>query len=72
MRGNRIVWLLAACCFMLSCSQQFILGVPDRIAVMAEGCRTGILSCEEATQEKIMQLATKFSGGESHDGKEAI
>lgn len=35
MRGNRIVWLLAACCFMLSCSQQFILGVPDRIAASA-------------------------------------
>ena len=32
MRGSRVVWLLATCCFMLSCSQQFILGVPDRIA----------------------------------------
>lgn len=35
MRGNRVVWLLAICCFMLSCSQQFILGVPDRIAASA-------------------------------------
>ena len=35
MRGNRGVWLLAICCFMLSCSQQFILGVPDRIAASA-------------------------------------
>lgn len=35
MRGNRVVWLLATCCFMLSCSQQFILGVPDRIAASA-------------------------------------
>lgn len=35
MRGSHVVWLLAICCFMLSCSQQFILGVPDRIAVSA-------------------------------------
>lgn len=35
MRGNRVVWLLAICCFMLSCSQQFILGIPDRIAASA-------------------------------------
>ena len=35
MRGSRVVWLLATCCFMLSCSQQFILGVPDRIAASA-------------------------------------
>lgn len=35
MRGDRVVWLLAICCFMLSCSQQFILGVPDRIAASA-------------------------------------
>lgn len=35
MRGTRVVWLLAICCFMLSCSQQFILGVPDRIAASA-------------------------------------
>lgn len=27
-----VVWLLAACCFALGCSQQFILGIPNQIA----------------------------------------
>ena len=57
---------------MVSSEMAELLGVADRIAVMAEGRLTGILSREEATQEKIMQLATKFSGGESHDGQKAI
>jgi inositol transport system ATP-binding protein len=35
-----------------------ILGLSDRIIVMHEGRKTGELSREEATQEKIMQLAT--------------
>lgn len=49
MRGNRVVWLLAICCFMLSCSQQFILGVPDRIAAS-----TGV------TLTEVGQLVTAF------------
>jgi len=35
-----------------------LLGICDRIAVMCEGRLTGMLSREEATQEKIMALAT--------------
>jgi ABC-type sugar transport system ATPase subunit len=35
-----------------------LLGISDRIAVMWEGKLTGILSREEATQEKVMTLAT--------------
>lgn len=31
----------------------------DRILVMCEGCITGELNIEEATQEKIMELAVK-------------
>jgi len=31
----------------------------DRIAVMCEGKLTGILNIEEATQERIMALATQ-------------
>ncbi|HLX11305.1 MAG TPA: ATP-binding cassette domain-containing protein, partial [Bacteroidota bacterium] len=35
-----------------------LLGICDRIAVMCEGRVTGILDRTEATQEKIMTLAT--------------
>lgn len=35
MNPSRIVWLLAACCFTMSCSQQFILGIPSAIAASA-------------------------------------
>lgn len=37
-----------------------LLGMCDRIAVMCEGRITGILSRDEATQEKILSLATEF------------
>ncbi len=35
-----------------------LLGISDRIAVMCEGKLTGLLSRREATQERIMHLAT--------------
>jgi ribose transport system ATP-binding protein len=38
-----------------------LLGIADRIIVMCEGRITGILSRDEASQEKILTLATKFS-----------
>lgn len=38
-----------------------LMGISDRIMVMCEGRITGILSKEEVTQEKILDLATKFS-----------
>jgi ribose transport system ATP-binding protein len=37
-----------------------ILGISDRIIVMCDGRITGELSAEEATQDKILELATKF------------
>lgn len=37
-----------------------VLGMSDRIIVMCSGRITGELKREEATQEKIMELATKF------------
>ena len=37
-----------------------LLGVSDRIMVMCEGRLSGILDKEEANQEKIMELATKY------------
>lgn len=38
-----------------------LLRISDRIIVMCEGRISGILSREEASQEKILELATKFS-----------
>jgi len=37
-----------------------ILGIADRILVMCDGRITGELAAEEATQEKILTLATRF------------
>ena len=38
-----------------------LIGISDKIIVMCEGRITGILSHKEANQEKILELATKFS-----------
>lgn len=38
-----------------------LIGISDRIIIMCEGRITGILSHEGANQEKILNLATKFS-----------
>ena len=46
---------------MISSELLEVLGMSDRILVMHEGAITGELSRAEATQEKIMHLAT---GGE--------
>ena len=45
---------------VISSEMPELLGVSDRIMVMAEGHVSGFLDKEEATQEKIMALATKF------------
>ena len=44
---------------MISSELNEILRMSDRIAVMCEGKLTGMLPIEEATQEKIMELATQ-------------
>jgi len=43
---------------MISSELPEVLGMSDRIYVMAEGKFTGELLIEEATQEKIMEMAT--------------
>ena len=48
---------------MISSEMPELLRMSDRIVVMCEGVKTGELSIEEATQEKIMALATKLMGG---------
>ena len=42
---------------LISSEMPEILGMSDRIVVMCEGRVTGELSREEATQEKILELA---------------
>ncbi len=37
-----------------------VMGIADRIVVMCDGRVTGELSAQEATQEKILSLATRF------------
>jgi ribose transport system ATP-binding protein len=46
---------------MISSDLPEVLGMSDRILVMRGGRITGELSTEEATQEKIMALATQGS-----------
>ncbi len=45
---------------MISSEMPELLGMSDRIMVMCEGRVTGILDGSEATQERIMTLATQF------------
>ncbi len=43
---------------MISSELEEVLGMSDRVMVMCEGCSRGVLPTSEATQERIMQLAT--------------
>ncbi len=45
---------------MITSEMAELLGMSDRIMVMCEGRISGYLSIEEATQEKVMKLATQF------------
>jgi len=45
---------------MISSEMPELLGMSDRILVMCEGRVTGIIDAKEATQERIMTLATQF------------
>ena len=45
---------------MISSEMPELIGMSDRIMVMCEGRKTGELDGKEATQEKIMELATAY------------
>ena len=47
-------------CLFVSSELPEIIGIADRIIVMCDGRITGEMSAEEATQEKILALATRF------------
>lgn len=46
---------------MISSELEEVLGMSDRVMVMCEGRSAGILSIEDATEERIMALATNIS-----------
>jgi ribose transport system ATP-binding protein len=43
---------------MISSEMQELLRMSDRIVVMCEGVKTGELDIKDATQERVMELAT--------------
>ena len=45
---------------MISSEMAELIGMSDRIAIMCNGKLTGEISGSEATQEKVMEFATKF------------
>ena len=49
------------CIMMVSSEMPELLGVCDKILVMSGGRLAGELETSEATQEKIMELASKFA-----------
>ena len=53
---------------LISSEMPEILGMSDRIVIMCNGRKTGELSREEATQERILELAMEKS---TNAGKEA-
>ena len=50
---------------MISSEMGELIGMSDRIMVMCDGRMTGMLDGAEATQEKIMELATQFDGADA-------
>lgn len=61
---HRFISNLAAqgkCVIMISSEMPEILGMSDRILVMHEGKLTGVIGRDEATQEKVLQMATGTS-----------
>ena len=45
---------------MISSEMGELIGMSDRVMVMCDGRVTGELPAQEATQEKILSLATRF------------
>lgn len=54
---------------MISSELPEVLRMSDRIVVMCEGRVTGVLDIAEATQEKIMELATKRTQEQNSNGQ---
>lgn len=59
-------------CLFVSSEMPEILGVSDRILVMCDGQITGELLRGEATQERIMHLATRFANKLTQEREEKL
>ena len=46
---------------MISSEMSELIGMSDRVMVMCDGRVTGFIDGKDATQENIMELATKFA-----------
>jgi len=57
---------------MISSEMPEILGMSDRILVMCEGRVSGILTREEATQEKLMEMAVNIDRGRVRKAQEVV
>jgi rhamnose transport system ATP-binding protein len=57
---------------MISSEMPEILGMSDRILVMCEGRVSGILTREEATQEKLMEMAVNIDRGRFRKTQEVV
>jgi ribose transport system ATP-binding protein len=55
---------------MISSELEEVLRMSDRVAVMCAGRITGVLSNAEATQERIMELATQFNKNPENEGEQ--
>lgn len=63
---NRLTKEQGKSIIMISSEMEEVLRMSDRIVVMCDGRITGVLTNAEATQEKIMELATRFNPTEHH------
>ena len=55
------------CVIMISSEMPELMGMSDRIMVMCEGRVSGFLNASEATDEKIMYLASTYKKGDDRD-----
>ena len=52
------------CVIMISSEMPELMGMSDRIMVMCEGHKSGILEKSEVSDERIMLLASTYEAGE--------
>ena len=59
--ANTLIFMKGKGIIMISSEMGELIGMSDRIMVMCDGRVTGFVEKQDATQERIMALATQFS-----------